>query len=52
MPYVVIIKRENEEEVRKMGPFSEHKAEKVERGANINLNHELFYTLIVPEDGE
>ena len=32
---------------RRMGPMSEHKAERVDRGANINLRHEKYYTRIV-----
>lgn len=28
----------------RMGPLSEHNANKVDRGANINLNHEKYYT--------
>lgn len=32
---------------RRMGPMSERSAEKVNRGANINLNHKDYYTLIV-----
>lgn len=32
---------------RRMGPMSERKAEKVDRGASINLNHEKYYTRIV-----
>lgn len=33
---------------RRMGPMPERQAEKVERGANINLNHRDYYTRIVP----
>jgi hypothetical protein len=32
----------------RMGPMSRHNAEKVDRGANINLNHSKYYTRIVP----
>ena len=38
----------DEEPIKKMGPMSEWKAEKVECGAMINLNHEKYYTVIVP----
>lgn len=34
---------------RRMGPMSERQADKVDRGANINLNHEKYYTAIVQE---
>lgn len=48
--YVEIIKHgEPEEIVKRMGPMSERKAESVDRGANINLNHDEYYTLIVEE---
>lgn len=45
--YVEIVDIETEEVVNRMGPFSERKAEKVEDGANINLNHERYYTRVV-----
>lgn len=33
---------------RRLGPFnSERQADKVDNGANINLNHEKYYTLLV-----
>lgn len=32
---------------RRMHTSSLHNAEKIERGANINLNHEKYYTRIV-----
>jgi len=35
--------------VRRMGPMSESKAVRVERGADINLNHAEYFTRIVPE---
>ena len=31
---------------RCFGPMSEHRAERVEDGVNINLNHEKYYTRI------
>ncbi len=37
--------------VKRMGPFvSERQAEKVESGANINLNHEDYYTAVTTEE--
>lgn len=45
--YVQIIQFEDQQVVKQMGPFTEHHAQKVDRGANINLNHEKYYTLIV-----
>lgn len=34
--------------VKRLGPMSERKADKVDGGLNINLNHDKFFTLIVP----
>ena len=49
--YYVEIRPWNDDETdpgfRRMGPMSEHQADKVDRGANINLNHEKYYTIIV-----
>lgn len=44
--YVEIVKSSSGEVVKRMGPMSERKAEKVEIGASINLNHEEFFTRI------
>jgi len=44
--YVQIIKYKTSEVVKKMGPFSEREANKVDDGANRNLNHGEYYTLI------
>lgn len=35
---------------RRMGPFNHHHAERVENSANINLNHEKYYTIIVEDE--
>ena len=45
--YVQIVKFQDEEIVKEMGPMPEFKAEKVDDGVNINLNHEEYYTKIV-----
>ena len=46
--YVEIVKfGELEEVVRRMGPMPEWKADKVAAGAEINLNHEDYFTRIV-----
>lgn len=46
--YVEIVKYGDPEEVvKRMGPMSDRKADKVDSGANINLNHEKYYTRIV-----
>jgi hypothetical protein len=47
--YVVVIRYKNNKIAGKMGPMSELKARRVESGANINLNHEEFYTLVLKE---
>jgi hypothetical protein len=44
--YVEIVAYENDEVVKRMGPMSEWKADKVERGVNINLNHSEFFTRV------
>ena len=36
-----------------MGPFeNERRADKIDRGLNINLNHDDYYTLVVEERGD
>jgi hypothetical protein len=49
--FVAIIKHRDgeapEKIVKLMGPMPLWKAEKVDSGANINLNHEGYYTLIL-----
>lgn len=48
--YVVqIIKEDTGEVVTQMEPTGERAAERIERGANINLNHDEYYTEIVTE---
>jgi hypothetical protein len=44
--YVEIVAYEGDEVVKSMGPMSERRAEKVERGALINNNHDEFYIQI------
>ena len=41
--YVEIVQYDDETIVRRMGPMSRHQADKVERGVEINLNHERFF---------
>ena len=50
--FVEIVRADDDKEVvRRMGPMSEHQADKVDRGANINLNHDAYYTrIVVPVD--
>ncbi len=43
--FVEVVESATDEVVKRLGPFaSEHLAEKADRGANINLNHDRFYT--------
>ena len=42
-------KEKPETVVNRMGPMSQRKAERVERGAQINMNHDKFFTRIVGE---
>ena len=46
--YVEIVNHETGEVVKRMGPLSPQQADKVERGAEINLNHERFFVRQVP----
>ena len=48
--YVEIVEYDTAKAVKSMGPFSEHRADKVDNGANINLNHNEFFTQIVQRD--
>ncbi len=45
--YVKIIEHKTRKTIKQMGPYTEHKADKIDDGININLNHEEFYTQIV-----
>jgi hypothetical protein len=47
MFFVEIINKSTGEVIKKMGPMSEGKADKVESGASINLNHDEYFTRIV-----
>lgn len=48
--FIEIVETETDEVVERMGPHPERTAEKIERGANINLNHEDYHTRIVEEE--
>jgi hypothetical protein len=49
MPYVEIVEHSTAKVVERMGPMDQRRAERVERGANINLNRAEFFTRIVEE---
>jgi hypothetical protein len=50
--FVEIVKYEGEEVVERRGPFSEWKANKIDDGLNINLNHESYFTRVMEEPVE
>jgi len=54
--YVQIVKKATddteEEVVKRMGPHHKRRAEKIEKGASINLDHENYFTRVVDELGE
>ena len=45
--FVEIRKYEKDEVIKRMGPYPERLADKIDSGANRNLNHEEYYTMIV-----
>ena len=47
--FVLVLDRETDEEVKRMGPFSQRKAERVESGVEINMDHDRYYTSVVEE---
>lgn len=47
--YVEIVEYESGKVIKRTGPMAERRAGKLDRGYNINLNHEHFYTRIVNE---
>lgn len=44
--YVEVVAYRGEEVVKRLGPMSLSRAEKVERGMEINMNHEAYFTRI------
>ena len=44
---VHIIDRSTNKAIKKLDGGNERRAEKIERGVNINLDHERFYTTVV-----
>ena len=45
--WVEVVAYEKDVVVKRLGPMSQWKAEKVDGGLNINLAHERFFTRIV-----
>ena len=55
MSYIILIKEYDTDEVVETIPVnstSERMAYKVDRGLNINLNHELYYTEITKQESQ
>ena len=48
--YVEIVEFGTKEIVKRIECKSERQADKVDNGANINLNHDKYYTRIVTEE--
>lgn len=48
--YVCIVEDATNKPSTVMGPMSEHRADRVERGASINLNHEEWHIDVIEED--
>lgn len=49
--FVEIVEIDGDVIDRRIEARSERDAEKIDRGANINLNHDRFYTRIVTDNG-
>ena len=47
--FVEIVETATDKVIKRMGPMSEVKAERVESGASINLDHDNFFTRMVKE---
>lgn len=50
MVFVEIVNQKTNEVVDRIGPMTERRADKVEDGVNINLNHADYFTRIVPKN--
>lgn len=48
--HVLIIEYATDKVEKNMGPFTLRHAQRVEDGANINLNHEKYFTRVVAVD--
>lgn len=45
--YVEVVEYGTDKVVKQLGPMSERKADRVDDGLNINLDHDKYYTRIV-----
>lgn len=50
--WVVVVGYGDRTVLKVMGPHPRFRAEKIDRGLNINLDHARYYTLIVNEEPE
>lgn len=50
--YVEIVETETDHVEKRMGPMSEHQAERVESGASRNLNHDEYFVRVVSEEAQ
>jgi hypothetical protein len=50
--YIEIVEYGTGEVIKRMGPKPERFADRIERGANINLNHDKYYTRQVEAEKE
>ncbi|MBI4020697.1 MAG: hypothetical protein HY369_00475 [Candidatus Aenigmarchaeota archaeon] len=48
--YVEIVRDKDRHIEKRMGPMSERSAERTQRGASINLNHDAYSVRIVPAE--
>jgi len=44
--YVQIKKYQTDNTIKEVGPYTENRANKVDGGLNVNLNHDKYFTLI------
>lgn len=44
--YVEIVEFETNKVIKSMGPMSERKADRVDSGVTINLNHDRYFTRV------
>ena len=50
---VEVYRFDNGEVVQRIGPYkTERQADKVDDGINVNLNHDAYYTLVLPTRAE
>ena len=48
--YIEVVERKTRKVIKRLGPHPDRKAERVERGVNLNLNTDCYYTQQVLEN--